>query len=335
MSLAGKRVLVTGGTGSLGKALVRRLLLADGRERAAEVIVFSRDEAKQHDMRVEWDAIDPKAARILRLKIGDIRDYDALLPVVRSADIVVHAAALKQIPSCEYVPDEAVKTNVVATLNLIRAIRESSIEVALTISTDKACKPVNVMGMTKALQERLFIAANLGQDRTKFVCVRYGNVVSSRGSVVPLFEQQIRRGGPVTLTTREMTRFLLTLDRAVDAVLATLRDAEPGDTFVPRLPTASVAELADVMIEGRAIEVRTIGIRPGEKVHEVLVSEEEAPRTIEGDEYFVMKPMLAELTNGQPAGRMRTSEYSSREVTLDRATLAKMVHDALAAGHAD
>lgn len=330
--LEGKRVVVTGGTGSLGQALVRRLLT--GTERPQRVIVFSRDEAKQHDMRTAWTQPETRdAGDRLEFKIGDIRDYEALLPVVREADVVFHAAALKQIPSCEYVPVEAVKTNVVATDNLVRAIYAgSSVEVAVAISTDKACKPVNVMGMTKAIQERIFIAANLGQTRTRFVCVRYGNVVSSRGSVVPLFAQQIRAGGPVTLTAPEMTRFLLTLDRAVDAVLETARSAQAGEVYVPRLPTASVAEILKVMLGDREISTETIGVRPGEKVHEVLISDEEAARTVERGEYFVIRPLLPELTGSREIAPTRRSEYSSREVTLDSLTLSRMIDEALAGG---
>src|SRR5439155_1196036 len=203
--LDGKHILVTGGTGSLGRALVRRLL-SGKLGKPAKVVVFSRDEAKQHEMRAEWnstrvpteDAAYRDYKRVLEFKIGDVRDYDSISAAVRDAQFVFHAAALKQVPSCEYEPLEAVKTNVLGASNVVRAILSpgADVEVALAISTDKACKPVNVMGMTKALQERIFINGNLGH-RTKFLCVRYGNVISSRGSVIPLFLDQIRAGDRV------------------------------------------------------------------------------------------------------------------------------------------
>ena len=216
-------------------------------------------------------------------RIGDVRDYDAVAQVVTDADIVIHAAALKQVPTCEYFPQEAVRTNIDGAANVVRAIRQHgrSVTKAVAVSTDKACKPVNVMGMTKAIQERIFIEANLGCARTAFLAVRYGNVVASRGSVVPLFKSQIRAGGPVTITTPEMTRFLISLDDAVSTIFAALADGGPGETYVPRIPSARMIDLAKVMIGDRPIELREVGIRPGEKVHEILISEEEMHRTVE------------------------------------------------------
>ena len=321
--LDGKRVLVTGGTGSLGRALVRRLLSGE-LGKPAKVVVFSRDEAKQHEMRAEWnrprvpteDAAYRDYKRVLEFKIGDVRDYDSISAAVRDAQFVFHAAALKQVPSCEYEPLEAVKTNVLGASNVVRAILSpgADVEVALAISTDKACKPVNVMGMTKALQERIFVNGNLGH-RTKFLCVRYGNVISSRGSVIPLFLDQIRAGGPVTVTMARMTRFLLTLDRAVDTIFAALVTGEAGDTYIPRAPSASVMDVAKALIGDQKIAIEIIGVRPGEKVHEILISEEEVFRTIERGDYYVIRPVLPELgAAGPPA---RDTEYSSSDVTLD------------------
>src|SRR5919201_1779226 len=215
--LEGKRVLVTGGTGSLGKAIVRRLLTGE-LGKPARVVVFSRDEAKQHEMRMEWlhrrvatdEVIYRDYQSVLDFRIGDVRDYDSIAAAVASSDVVFHAAALKQVPSCEYAPMEAIKTNVLGAENLVRAVLATSshVELAIAVSTDKACKPVNVMSLTKALHERVFINANMGQSEKRFLCVRYGNVISSRGSVVPLFVEQIDRGGPVTVTLERMTRFL-------------------------------------------------------------------------------------------------------------------------------
>ena len=222
MNLDGKRVLITGGTGSLGHRVVRHLL-AGACGRPAKITVFSRDEAKQHHMRLAYmhreamtdEVIYENSRQLLSFRIGDVRSYPSVLQAMREAEVVVHAAALKQVPSCEYFPPEAIQTNVLGAENVVRAVRENDtpVEVVIGLSTDKACKPINVMGMTKALMERIFVEANIDCPRTRFVCVRYGNVVASRGSVVPLFLDQIARGGPVTVTMPEMTRFLLTLDR--------------------------------------------------------------------------------------------------------------------------
>ena len=227
--LEGKRILVTGGTGSLGQTLVKRLLSGEF-GKPARITVFSRDEAKQHYMRLDFmhrkaatdDVIYQNSQELLNFRIGDVRDFPALLAAVRDADVVFHAAALKQVPSCEYFPFEAVQTNVIGAANLVRAIRENGlgVEKVIGISTDKACKPINVMGMTKALQERILIEANRDRPQTSFMCVRYGNVIASRGSIVPLFVEQVRNGQPLTVTLPEMTRFLLSLDRAVDTVFA-------------------------------------------------------------------------------------------------------------------
>jgi FlaA1/EpsC-like NDP-sugar epimerase len=319
--LEGKRVLVTGGTGSLGERLTRRILAGDV-GRPSKVIVLSRDEAKQHEMRLSFkharEATDEIIYRnfeeLLEFRIGDVRDYHSVAWALRDADIVFNAAAMKQVPTCEYFPHEAVMTNVRGAENIVRAIRELRLPVdtVLGISTDKACKPVNVMGMTKAIQERIFIEANIRCPDTRFVCVRYGNVLTSRGSVIPLFQAQIEAGGPVTITTSEMTRFLLTLDESVDIVFAALAHAKPGDTYVPRVPSARITDVARVMIGGRDIETVTTGIRPGEKVHEILVSEEESYRTVDGvSGHYAIRPMLPELAGDEPTERVLLGEYSS------------------------
>lgn len=320
----GKRIAITGGTGSLGKVLVRRLL--SGSEGVpAKIIVFSRDEAKQHFMRIDYqqryqatdEIIYNNFRNILEFRIGDIRNFGSVVSLLKDAEIVINAAALKQVPSCEYFPAEAVHTNILGAENIIRAIREHSlpVEAVVGISTDKACKPVNVMGMTKAIQERIFISANILIPRTRFICVRYGNVLASRGSVIPLFHQQIGSGGPLTVTTADMTRFLLPLEKAVDTIIEAVRDARPGETYIPIIPSARVLDVAKAMIGTRNIEIRITGIRPGEKIHEIMVSGEEGNHTYQRGNYYVIQPMLPEIANngeGKPIGR----EYSSGETVM-------------------
>jgi FlaA1/EpsC-like NDP-sugar epimerase len=329
-----KTVLVTGGTGSLGKVLTRRLLSGEiGRPR--KIIIFSRDEAKQHDMRLHYKnrvaATDEIVYRnfeeLLEFVIGDVRDFHAISAAVRRADVVFNAAALKQVPTCEYFPFEAVQTNIAGPENIVRAIREHRlpVETVVGISTDKACKPVNVMGMTKAIQERVFITANLNCNGTRFICIRYGNVLASRGSVIPLFHDQIRSGGPVTITTPEMTRFLLSLDQAVDTIFAALQSANRGETFVPRVPAAKVWDLARALIGERAIDIKVTGIRPGEKVHEILISEEEGHRTVDRGPYFAIQSILPELHTSDARYADLAGEYSSGNEVMTYESLCDLL----------
>jgi UDP-glucose 4-epimerase len=263
----------------------------------------------------------------LEFRIGDVRDPHTIAQALHSVDIVFNAAALKQVPTCEYFPYEAVQTNVGGPENIVRAIQEHHlrIDTVVGVSTDKACKPVNAMGMTKALQERVFIQANIRCPDTRFICVRYGNVLASRGSVIPLFHDQIRHGGPVTITTSEMTRFLLSLDNAVDTIFAAVREGLPGETYVPRVPSALVVNLAKALIDGRAIEMRNAGIRPGEKVHEILISEEEANRSIARDSYYVILPMLPELRNEHSGSPCLSRQYSSADNLMTLEETASML----------
>lgn len=327
MILDDKCVLVTGGTGSLGQVLVRRLLAGElGTPR--KVIVLSRDEAKQHTMRLAYlhrtvttdEAIYSNFERMLQFRIGDVRDYRDVVRSVQDADIVINAAALKQVPTCEYFPTQAVATNCDGAANVVAAVREHGphVEAVVGVSTDKACKPVNVMGMTKALQERIFISANLDAEDTRFMVVRYGNVLASRGSVIPLFHDQIAAGGPVTITTPEMTRFLITLEEAVDMIFRALTDGRAGETIVPVTPSATVVNIAQALVGDRDVPIRMTGIRPGEKLHEVLVSEEECHRTRLDGRYYVIAPMLPEL---DPDGGRRheelKGEYTSATGVID------------------
>jgi UDP-glucose 4-epimerase len=336
MLLEGKRVLITGGTGSLGQVLARRLLEGElGVPRT--VVVFSRSEALQHTMRLAFqhrkvatDDIVYEEERHHRLvfTVGDVRDYEAVCEVLENVDVVFHAAAMKQVPTCEYHPTEAFKTNVGGAKNIVKAIAERGfgVDTVIGISTDKACKPVNVMGMTKAIQERVLLGAGLRCPETRFAVARYGNVLASRGSVIPVFREQIAAGGPVTVTTPEMTRFLISLEEAVDTVFEALRSARSGETYVPRAPAGRMVDVAKALMTDRQVEVEWVGIRPGEKVHEVLVSEEEAPRTLARNGYLVIAPILPELRDpgaeGEPYAQR---EYSSSEDLIDAAGVAELL----------
>jgi UDP-glucose 4-epimerase len=325
-SLSGKRILVTGGTGSLGQTLVKRLLTGE-MGRPERITVFSRDEAKQHHMRLEFlnkaaatdDVIYKNSQELLNFRIGDVRDYPALLAAMRKADVVFHAAALKQVPSCEYFPLEAVQTNIIGASNVVRAVRENAltVETVVGISTDKACKPINVMGMTKALQERVLIEANVDCPETRFMCVRYGNVIASRGSIVPLFVEQVRHNKPLTVTLKEMTRFLLSLDKAVDTVFAAISDGKSGETFVPQVASAKMVDVAKALMGDKELPIVFTGIRPGEKIHEIMVSEEECFRTVERNGYYVILPVLPELRGDENFVAALESEYSSADDNLD------------------
>jgi FlaA1/EpsC-like NDP-sugar epimerase len=325
MFLNGKRILVTGGTGSMGQVLIRRILAGE-MGTPEKVIVLSRDEAKQHYMRVAYlnrkvttdEVIYRNFQSILEFRIGDVRNYADICSALRDVDVVANAAALKQVPTCEYFPLQAIETNCLGPANIVRALRENNypVHTVIGISTDKACKPVNVMGMTKAIQERIFTSANILVSNTRFICVRYGNVLASRGSVIPLFHEQIRSGGPVTLTVPHMTRFLLSIDEAVDIVFAALRGATPGETFIPIVKSATVENIAKALIGKRNIELKITGIRPGEKLHEILISEQECHNTVVRDGYYVILPMLPELRGDSEKPAELTKEYSSADSVL-------------------
>jgi UDP-glucose 4-epimerase len=335
--LEGKRILVTGGTGSLGQTLVRRLLSGE-MGKPSRITVFSRDESKQHYMRLEYmhrkaatdDVIYQNSQDTLNFRIGDVRDYSALLSAMRETDVVFHAAALKQVPSCEYFPYEAVLTNVTGAANVARAVRENNlpVETVIGISTDKACKPINVMGMTKALQERVLLEANRDCPNTNFMCVRYGNVIASRGSIVPLFVEQVRNNQTLTITLPEMTRFLLSLDKAVDTVFAAILTGKRGETYVPQVASANITDLAKAVMGEKNLPIVYTGIRPGEKVHEIMVSEEECFRTTERGEYYVILPVLPELREEKEFAAALQGEYSSKDKNISIEELKQLLGDA-------
>ena len=308
-------VLVTGGTGSFGQKFAR-ILLRDYHPQ--KLIVFSRDELKQHEMRVNGYA-QPN----LRFFLGDVRDVDRLRRAMQGVDIVVHAAALKQVPAAEYNPIEAVMTNIFGARNVIDAALDCGVKKVLALSTDKAANPANLYGATKLVAEKLFVQANAysGNGPTRFSCVRYGNVLGSRGSVIPLFLAQ-RKTGKVTVTDPAMTRFWLTLEQGVDFVIRALDRMAGGEVFIPKIPSMTMQAVVDAVAPG--CEVETIGIRPGEKLHEVLISEDEARHGVELDDMFVLTPphpWWEGTTYAQgrslPAGFRYTSDTNSHWLTAD------------------
>lgn len=341
-----KTILVIGGTGSLGKVFVQRVL-SGKLGTPKKIIVMSRDEAKQHQMRMSYlhklvateEVIYNNFKNCLEFRIGDIRSYTDVCSAIKTADIVVNAAALKQVPTCEYFPEQALLTNCMGATNIVRAIEEHSysVKTVIIVSTDKACKPVNVMGMTKAIQERIIIAANILNPKTRFICVRYGNVLASRGSVIPLFHEQIKKGGPITITVPDMTRFLLSLNQAVDTLFAALRSAKRGETYVPIVSAATVFNLAKALIGQRKIDIKITGIRPAEKFHEIMVSEEEATHCVRRGNYYVILPMLPELmSSGKKELNALKSEFSSANTALDFAgTVALLKRNKLMVGDVD
>lgn len=275
-----KTLLITGGTGSFGNAVLSRFLKTD----FSEIRVFSRDEKKQEDMRLRL------ADDRVKFYIGDVRDYDAVNDAVRGSDYIFHAAALKQVPSCEFYPMEAVKTNVVGAENILRAAIVNEVERCVVLSTDKAVYPVNAMGLSKAMMEKVMIAKSRLSDSSKTVvcATRYGNVMGSRGSVIPLFIDQIQRGMPLTVTDPLMTRFLMSLDESVDLVLYAFERAQPGDIFVQKAPASTIGDLARATLDlfSRGEQIKVIGTRHGEKLYESLVSREEMARVENLGDYY-------------------------------------------------
>jgi UDP-N-acetylglucosamine 4,6-dehydratase len=284
-SIDGKSLLVTGGTGSFGKRFIETILR---HHRPARVVVFSRDELKQHEMRSR-PPFDTLGEDRIRYFVGDIRDRPRLMQAFRGVDVVIHAAALKQVPACEYNPFEAVKTNVVGAENIIDVAIERGVERVVALSTDKACNPVNLYGATKLCSDKLFVAGNsyAGSSPTRFSVVRYGNVVGSRGSVVPFFLRK-RHEGKLPITHPEMTRFWITLDQGIELVLRSLNRMRGGEIYVPKIPSMRITELAEAVAPN--VEQVVVGIRPGEKLHEMMISSDDARHTREFDDHYAIEP---------------------------------------------
>ena len=320
--LTGKSVLVTGGTGSFGKQFIRALL---DEHHPKRVVVFSRDELKQFEM-ANMPAFRNREE--LRFFIGDVRDADRLQRAFHGVDVVVHAAAMKQVPACEYNPFEAVKTNIHGAENVINAALNQGVSRVLALSTDKACNPVNLYGATKLASDKIFIAGNAyaGAENTAFSVVRYGNVAGSRGSVIPFFLER-RASGRLPITHPDMTRFWLTLEQGVRFVIESINRMHGGELFVPKIPSLKVIDLARAI--GPECELDDIGIRPGEKLHEVMISEDDARHTVEHDGYYVILPEFGWWKKGHDGGTPCAEgfRYSSDSNTawLDATELASMI----------
>ncbi|MGX5173692.1 polysaccharide biosynthesis protein [Aliikangiella sp. IMCC44653] len=289
-----KVLLITGGTGSFGNAVLKRFLQSD----LSEIRIFSRDEKKQEDMRIKYNSDK------LKFYIGDVRDYSSILNATRGVDYIFHAAALKQVPSCEFHPMEAVKTNIIGTENLLEAAIQNEVSRVVCLSTDKAAYPINAMGISKAMMEKVMVAKSRHADDKKTVIsgTRYGNVMASRGSVIPLFSKQIKEGSPITVTDPRMTRFMMTLEDAVDLVLYAFENARNGDMFVQKAPAATLDVLIKALFSlynADSHEVRVIGTRHGEKLYETLLSREEMAAAEDLGEYYRVPPDLRDLNYGK------------------------------------
>lgn len=282
-----KTLMITGGTGSFGNAVLNRFLRTD----IGEIRVFSRDEKKQDDMRHEFQAKMPEVADKIKFYIGDVRDLQSVKNAMHGVDYIFHAAALKQVPSCEFFPMEAVRTNVIGTDNVLTAAIEEGVECVICLSTDKAAYPINAMGITKAIEEKVAVAKSRNSGKTKICCTRYGNVMCSRGSVIPLWIDQIRAGNPITITEPKMTRFIMSLEEAVDLVLFAFEHGENGDLLIQKAPACTIQTQAEAVCElfgGKKEDIKVIGIRHGEKMYETLLTNEECAKAIDmGDFYRV------------------------------------------------
>ena len=286
MSLFTNRTLmITGGTGSFGNAVLNRFLKTD----IGEIRIFSRDEKKQDDMRHEFQTKMPEVAEKIKFYIGDVRDIASVKNAMHGVDYIFHAAALKQVPSCEFFPMEAVRTNVIGTDNVLTAAIEEGVKAVICLSTDKAAYPINAMGITKAIEEKVAVAKSRNSGETKICCTRYGNVMCSRGSVIPLWIDQIRNGNPITITEPSMTRFIMSLDEAVDLVLFAFEHGQNGDLLIQKAPACTIQTQAEAVCElfgGKKEDIRVIGIRHGEKMYETLLTNEECAHAVDLGNFY-------------------------------------------------
>ena len=280
-----KTLMITGGTGSFGNAVLNRFLKTD----IGEIRIFSRDEKKQDDMRHEYQVKMPEAANKIKFYIGDVRDLQSVKNAMHGVDYIFHAAALKQVPSCEFFPMEAVRTNVIGTDNVLTAAIDEGVKSVICLSTDKAAYPINAMGITKAIEEKVAVARSRNSGATKICCTRYGNVMCSRGSVIPLWIDQIRSGNPITITEPSMTRFIMSLDEAVDLVLFAFQHGENGDLLIQKAPACTIDTQARAVCQlfgGREEDIKVIGIRHGEKMYETLLTNEECAKAVDMGNFY-------------------------------------------------
>lgn len=329
-----KTLMITGGTGSFGNAVLRRFLATD----IKEIRIFSRDEKKQDDMRHEYQAKYPEVAHKIKFYIGDVRSLESCRSAMQGVDYIFHAAALKQVPSCEFFPMEAVKTNVVGTDNVLTSAIDAGVKCVICLSTDKAAYPINAMGISKALEEKVAVAKSRYSGNTKICCTRYGNVMCSRGSVIPLWIDQIRAGQPITITEPTMTRFIMSLDEAVDLVLFAFEHGQNGDILVQKAPACTIQTQAEAVCElfgGKKEDIRVIGIRHGEKMYETLLTKEECSkaedlgnfyrvpadnRTLNYDKFFTegnRRAVTIEEFNSNNTQRLNVEETKAKIVNLD------------------
>jgi FlaA1/EpsC-like NDP-sugar epimerase len=328
--LKGKTILITGGTGFIGRALIKEILKYE----PARIRILSRDEVKHHNVQQMFNN------DLIGHFIGDIRDYPRLLRATKGADIVIHAAALKRVDMIEYNVEEAIKTNIIGSLNIVRACIENNVEKVLFISTDKSCSPVNTYGACKFVSERIFTESNYskGSAKTNFICVRYGNVLESTGSVLPFFTEKIKKGEPIPLTDERMTRFAITSDQAVELIFNAIRYGVGGEVFVPKIPSHKVTDLIEILKEkyNPNHEVKIIGIRPGEKIHELMINDTEMARTIEFKDLYIINscivnPWMANKTceyakDGKKVDLNKMKEYSSKDNIISKEELKKILN---------
>ncbi len=326
-----KDILVTGGCGSIGSEIVKQLLGYD----AKKIRIFDHNESAQFHMEENL-----KEYTNLRYLVGDVRDKDRLKMAINGVDIVFHAAALKHVPLCEYNPFEAVSTNVIGTQNLIEVSKDAEVEKFLAISTDKAVNPINTMGATKLLSEKLVMTAEAGETSSRFSCVRFGNVLDSDGSVIPIFRRQIQKGGPVTVTSKDMTRFFMSMSEAVNLVLKSVKIMQGKEIFILKMPSLRIIDIAEVLIEelapiyghnARDIEINFIGVRPGEKLYELLMTEEETQHVEDKTDMFVLHQRLITphfVANEIKAKGLHCKEYSSRSANpLKKKELREVLYE--------
>ena len=315
-----KTLLITGGTGSFGNAVLNRFLKTD----IGEIRIFSRDEKKQDDMRHEFQAKMPEVANKIKFFIGDVRDLASVKNAMHGVDYIFHAAALKQVPSCEFFPMEAVRTNIIGTDNVLTAAIDEGVECVICLSTDKAAYPVNAMGTSKAMEEKVAVAKSRNSGKTKICCTRYGNVMCSRGSVIPLWIDQIRNGNPITITEPKMTRFIMSLDEAVDLVLFAFEHGENGDILVQKAPACTIQTQAEAVCElfgGKKEDIKVIGIRHGEKMYETLLTNEECAHAIDMGNFYRVPADTRDLNydnyfNNGDKGRNPLHEFDSNNTKL-------------------